>query len=360
MDDVKKLEEAKRLYKDANADQRYVLERLFPELRKSEDEWIEDYWQHEKVTNPYSYDNGEEIQFDHQGFVSFCKKYCRKPAEWHVEDEQNLNACLGFIPDEFLARWLKDVIHAEYDEPAWSEQKAEGDWVVNNNGEPQLYQVTARSWPDSKIKEVENNLESFINTATLDEQYHLWTIKDAKPGDVLVTDSGRPFIFKGCLDEKHPNSPVAYCGIARDNYFYDCDGDDDWWTDENVHPATEEQRSLLFKKMKQAGYELDAEKKEMKKIEQKSAVWSGKNEYVFNKILNWCVLVNPTSSIFEELPKDKFVERLKSLKDRYTWKPSDDQMKALAWALGLAKNCGEECAFDLRTLLEDLKKLREE
>ena len=33
-----KLEEAKRLYKSANADQRYVLESLFPELKESEDE----------------------------------------------------------------------------------------------------------------------------------------------------------------------------------------------------------------------------------------------------------------------------------------------------------------------------------
>lgn len=39
------------------------------------------------------------------------------------------------------------------------------------------------------------------------------------------------------------------------------------------------------------------------------------------------------------------------------WKPSDEQMKALAWALSLAKNCGEECAFDLRTLQDQLKKL---
>lgn len=35
-----KLKEAKRLYETANADQRYVLERLFPELKESEDEKI--------------------------------------------------------------------------------------------------------------------------------------------------------------------------------------------------------------------------------------------------------------------------------------------------------------------------------
>lgn len=33
-----KLKEAQRLYETANADQRYVLERLFPELKESEDE----------------------------------------------------------------------------------------------------------------------------------------------------------------------------------------------------------------------------------------------------------------------------------------------------------------------------------
>ena len=44
-------------------------------------EWIEDYWSHNKVNNPYSYNKGEEIQFDHRGFISFCEAYCysRKP-----------------------------------------------------------------------------------------------------------------------------------------------------------------------------------------------------------------------------------------------------------------------------------------
>jgi hypothetical protein len=40
MDHKEKLEEAKRLYETANADQKYVLESLFPELRESEDERI--------------------------------------------------------------------------------------------------------------------------------------------------------------------------------------------------------------------------------------------------------------------------------------------------------------------------------
>ena len=59
-----------------------------------------------------------------------------------------------------------------------------------------------------------------------------------------------------------------------------------------------------------------------------------------------------------------FIHWLKTLPNRiafnHYWKPSEEEMKALADALSLAKNCGEENAFDLRTLYEQLKKLREE
>ena len=40
MDYKEKIEEAKRLYETANADQKYVLESLFPEIRESDDERI--------------------------------------------------------------------------------------------------------------------------------------------------------------------------------------------------------------------------------------------------------------------------------------------------------------------------------
>lgn len=42
------------------------------------DDWVEDYWQHHKVNNPLSYDGGDEIQFDHYGFLRFCQTYFHK------------------------------------------------------------------------------------------------------------------------------------------------------------------------------------------------------------------------------------------------------------------------------------------
>ena len=35
---------------------------------KAFEEWIDDWWQHNKVNNPDSYDKGNEIQFDERGF----------------------------------------------------------------------------------------------------------------------------------------------------------------------------------------------------------------------------------------------------------------------------------------------------
>ena len=129
-----------------------------------------------------------------------------------------------------------------------------------------------------KVIEVNSNDNSYtvenigiggsrIELSNAEQNFHLWSIKDAKDGDVLVTvDNGRPFIYKGCLDPNHPDSPVAYCGIDCEGYF--CIGgdifDNNWWTEEEVQPATKEQRDLLFSKMKEAGYEWSAEKKELK------------------------------------------------------------------------------------------------
>lgn len=60
------------------------------------DDWVEDYWNHNKVTNPDSYNGGEEIQFDHDGFIRFCQAHCQKSA-WSEEDEEilhKINQCI--------------------------------------------------------------------------------------------------------------------------------------------------------------------------------------------------------------------------------------------------------------------------
>jgi hypothetical protein len=133
------------------------------------------------------------------------------------------------------------------------------------------------------------------------------------------------------------------------------------------------------------GYEdgvKDTEKQGERKptIEMKSAEESlGVDSDTYNKIVDECIYGEQASDWSKEDERhlntsvaylkdakefkkmaENCIDWLNSLKDRYTWKPSDEQMEALAWALSLAKNCGEECAFNLRTLQDQLKKLRGE
>lgn len=96
---------------------------------------------------------------------------------------------------------------------------------------------------------------------------HLWTIQDAKDGDVLVNGSNI-FIFHFINDTRL----MGYCHVNIDNgRFYDDIGKNECFCliDGIVTPATKEQCDMLFQKMKEAGYEWDSEKKELKKIEPK-------------------------------------------------------------------------------------------
>ena len=142
-----------------------------------------------------------------------------------------------------------------------------GEWVVQENiGVYKVIEI-CESWYE--VIDAEDNHYSI----SFDKEYmcHSWDISDAKDGNVLVTvDDNLPFIYKGCLDPNHPNSPFAYCGIyAEGNFSSNWDEVNRRWTDVKVQPATKEQRDLLFQKMREAGYEWDAKKKELKKIEHK-------------------------------------------------------------------------------------------
>ena len=76
-----KLKEAKRLYETANADQRYVLESLFPELAESEDERIR------KALIKFftlSDDNADYqcCGVHYKDIVAWLERQEYKPAEW--------------------------------------------------------------------------------------------------------------------------------------------------------------------------------------------------------------------------------------------------------------------------------------
>ena len=92
---------------------------------------------------------------------------------------------------------------------------------------------------------------------------HLWTIQDAKDGDVIFYDSGWTCIFK-CI---HGIWFSSYCFITDDGEFYT--GYErhavDATINGNAHPATKEQCDRLFQKIKEAGYKWNSETKTLER-----------------------------------------------------------------------------------------------
>ncbi len=196
------------------------------------------------------------------------------------EDERVRNKLIeffkGYSPDE---EWWGNI--TQEDILAWLGKQGEqrpadkvepkfkvGDWVAYNHN-PNL--------PPRKIIQITNEHYVFNNSSfdinTLEEDWHLWTIQDAKDGDILFQDlmGGKTFIYNGV----NPDMAILYSFIISN------DGEDvlpyhigkpntgigNIEESKNIiHPATKEQRDLLFQKMKEAGYEWDANKKEIKKI----------------------------------------------------------------------------------------------
>lgn len=112
-----------------------------------------------------------------------------------------------------------------------------------------------------------------------------------------------------------------------------------------------------------AGSEWVQEKMMGKYIEKqgdKKSAWSDDDEQYLLVCKNALAKYQTTDKWDASIISCWLEDKLKSLRPQNKWKPSEEQMEALANALSLAKNCGEESSFDLRTLYEDLKKLKEE
>ena len=186
-----------------------------------------------------------------------------------------------------------------------------GDWICNNGHsyliayidlEQRRYLFEIGGYTHEQL-----NWEYIENA---DSKYHIWTIQDAKDGDVLVYgDNPNDYhvevimIFKS-LRNKH--SAFTHFHIFDDEFRIN-----DWCDcGENAHPATKEQRDALMKAMADAGYTFDFEKKELKKIEHKPA-WSEEDEKKFNRTLFY--VKNPRQDVLKDT---MLVEWLKSLKDR--------------------------------------------
>lgn len=232
------------------------------------------------------------------------------------------------------------------------------------------------------------------------ENWHKWTIEDAKDGDVLCTKNKCPFIYdkgrynnglayyyagidvSGNLNIKSPHNMLAHFGRL-----------------DNIRPATKEQRDLLFEKMHEAGYEWDAEHKQLNKIEQKSATmsldeaiehckekscgnnacalehkqlekwlielkelkerkpaeWSEEDKKRTNHIIQFLEDKDRWKDSERSFPIEEDIRWLKDLKPQNRWKPTAAQMYALKKEVENKIYSGGD--IDLSSLYHDLTKL---
>ena len=348
------LKKAKNYYSpETVCNVRIAMENLFPELKESEDERIrKDLIKFIKGCGAYSQEYVDWLE----KLGDIDNKFIRM-RETKPKDISEFLDRLTTVEQEFLWEHIAKI--RELDKEEQCEQGPidkvgpkfkVGDWVVNTVGDTnQIVKVLDDGYTldDS----------TFISNYWTTEHYHLWTIKDAKDGDVLVyvTDEEDLWIMIYWSLYEPYEGHVHYHALLVNNNFSDkgtcCISID------NLKPATKEQRDLLFQKMKEAGYEGDAEKKELKKIERNLA-WSEEDEKTIHLVCEFITHHSNHNDSIGGIDCSTLIERLKFLKDRYTWKPSEAQMVVLNDIIinGHLSNANERI---LKGLQEQLKKLRE-
>lgn len=313
------------------------------------------------------YYSPEDYSLVNQGCTCYCPKYSKK--------EHN-----NFFKEVELKRV----------EPKFKV----GDWIITSK---------KHIWCVDETPETTSYLYRLVNQygkvevaefEVVDEKARLWTIQDAKPGDVLALKNGDEILIFRNLDNN--TSFSSYYNIKGRGEI--------GWSNRSFVPATKEQRDALMKAMADAGWEFDFEKKELKKIEQKHTPKHKVGDTIyynsFGEVKSMIVANvvtdstnNPMyedengSAVFEEdlvehkpawseedermyrglhnliysTPycdsRKEFSDWLESLRPQSTWKPTEKQMETLEYYMHtLLATEHKEVLFGL---YNDLKQLKE-
>ena len=168
----------------------------------------------------------------------------------------------------------KSALEAIKEEKVDNEPKFKvGDWVVNKFGDS--FHIDSLDKKNYQVSNGKGNYNYF--SISKQDEMHLWDIQDAKDGDVLSLSwlEDKNLCEKIIIFKKYHSDGVIglYSTPCVEGYgntfkngkmifnekvpYYS-----KTWTC-NLHPSTKEQRDFLFQKIKEAGYEWDADKKEL-------------------------------------------------------------------------------------------------
>ena len=282
------------------------VEGFLPEFKESEDEkirkflikWIQDNYYHGTTEIPtktliaWLEKQGSEPNWCHHKVdLSNCSEEYRKAyydgwnncnqqhsqckSEWNDVVKCLINGMKFYYEDNEEATWgtekfpmkVKDIL--SWLEKQGREKPADnveskfkvGDWITDDEDEA-IFHITSYDIDYGYQLETVNGTSFHYSDETIEKKYRLWTIQDAKDGDVLVDEDNNIGIYKGI--EYIWWKSYIYLGCDNRLYGFSIGGSH---KQNGAKPATKEQRDLLFQKMKEAGYEWDAEKKELKKFD---------------------------------------------------------------------------------------------
>lgn len=265
------IERIKKLYGNE------ITEEIFPELKKDDTERIRKNCIHflelQKQHHAATFEIEECIDWlENQGKQASAKTNERAWL-YLVSDVLTWQDGIGQYLDDPRVQELAKRLCKEYEQKLYNpsnigknEQKSVdkiepkfnvGDWVVDNCG--YVWKIKGIVNQFYILESVEGD-KSCPTIDWVDKTFHLWTIQDAKDGDVLATYAGA-FIYNG--NNGGGSCPGSYCGINTLGRFQM--GAEHHWTGKKVYPATKEQHDALMKAMNNDGYEWDIEKKELNK-----------------------------------------------------------------------------------------------
>lgn len=151
---------------------------------------------------------------------------------------------------------------------AYAEPKFKiGDWIVYTG---YLLKDSGKEIYVMQVASVENDRYNFTDTSTLcfdsEKDMRLWTIKDAKAGDILAAENGWTCIFREVRDFDF----ASYCFMDASCCFFPKGGKCHTLDSKfggKMYPATKEQREKFEKVMNNAGYTWNQEELKLEKID---------------------------------------------------------------------------------------------
>lgn len=211
------------------------------------------------------------VDSDWSKVYDYMKKKLDKQGKQKSLDYENINIQQkDFAPKSAMeAAKEKKIDNANKVEPRFHE----GEWITDGCLHCKISDVL----DDRYIVDTKFGKRSAIPFKR-ENNYHLWSIQDAKDGDILIYNDSI-FIF----DEIYENDLIYY-GIYEHNKFHN----DKYYSFldlntiniNNIYPATKEQRDTLEKAMTDAGYTFDFEKKELKKLGQSEVTKTSDQEEI--------------------------------------------------------------------------------